>query len=176
MLIRFLTLTTAVTTISNINFMFVLRGTNQTPKIFSSMSTNFHHMGSSINDAHTILPVLNSPPSHCPHLSVFCLATLLSLSVQALSWMTNKELQKLWKNKISLKMTCTLLSFLVCLIIFQSVTQEDDHKMTFICPLLLYRDHTEKDVHLQLNPLPPLSIFVHIVANPLPSPRCGHPL
>ena len=44
--------------------------------------------------------------------------------------------------------------FLVCLFIFQSLTQEDGDKMTFKCPLLSSRDHTEKDAHLQLNLLP----------------------
>ena len=47
---------------------------------------------------------------------------------------------------------------------FHPLTQEDDDKMTFNCPLLSYRDHTEKDVHLQLNPLP---LPVHFC------PHCG---
>ena len=92
-----------------------------------------------------------------------------------LSCKTNKELKKLWTNKTSLQKTCILYSFLVCLFIFLSLTQEDDDKLTFKCPRLSYRDHTEKDVHFELNPLS-LSTFVRIVANPLPPSRCGHPL
>ena len=32
--------------------------------------------------------------------------------------------------------------------------------MTFKCPLLSYRDHTGKDAHLQLNPLPPQGAYI----------------
>jgi len=53
---------------------------------------------------------------------------------------------------------------------------EEDDKVTFKCPLLSSRDHTEKDVYIKLNPLPLLSTIVHIVVNPLSPPKCRHPL
>ena len=121
---------------------------------------------------------VSAPPSSLP-LSTpvrFLLNNPLPLSAWTLNWKTNKELHTLWENRGSLKKTCLLYLFLVCLFIFQSLTQEDDDKMTFKCPLLSSRDHSEKDVHLQLNPLlPPLPTFVRIVANPLRLPRCRYP-
>ena len=84
---------------------------------------------------------------YSPYLCQFSTPSL-PLSVQTLSWKTKKELQKLWKNENSLKKTCILYLFLVCLFIFQSITQKDDNKMTSKCPVLSCRDHTEKDVHL----------------------------
>ena len=84
-----------------------------------------------------------------------------------LSWKTKNcknhgKIKALWKRRAY----CTL--FHVCLFIFQSLTQEDDKKLTFKWHFLAYRDHTEKYFHLQLSPLPPLSTFVRIIANPLP--------
>ena len=78
-----------------------------------------------------------------------CKSALLSVRTQ--SWKTIKDLHNLWKNKNSLKN--------------KSLTQEDDDTMTLNCPLLSSRDHTEKDVHFQLRPLPPLFNFVCIVGN-----------
>ena len=98
----------------------------------------------------------------------FLLKELLPLSVRTLSRKTVEELQKLWKSKNSLKKTCILCLFLVFLFIFQSLTQEEDDKMTCKCPLLSSRDHTRKDVYLQLGLLPSLSTVVCIVASPPP--------
>ena len=100
-----------------------------------------------------------SPTSPCPRLPAFCVTT--PLSVQTLSWKTNKELQNYGKIK-TLKKTRIVYLFLVCFSIFQSSALEDDDKITFKCPLLPSRDHTEKDVHLKRNPLSP--------------PGCGYPL
>ena len=61
--------------------------------------------------------------------------------------------------------------FLFSFVIFQSLMTEDGDQITFKFPLLPQRGGcTEKDVHLQLNPLP-LSFFVRIAANP--SLLCG---
>ena len=65
-----------------------------------------------------ILPILNPPPLFA--LVRFCLTT--PPSVQTLRSETNKELQRLWKKNNSLKKTCILFLFLVCLFIFQSLT------------------------------------------------------
>lgn len=64
--------------------------------------------------------------------------------------------------------------FLACLFVFQSFKEKDDDKTTFECPLLSYRNCTEKDVHLQLSPT--LYAFARIAASPLPLLRYGHPL
>ena len=107
----------------------------------------------------------SAPSLPRPHLSAFCLAA--SGQVWTLNWKTNtEELQKQWKNKSSFKKICMLYLFLVCLFILQSLTQEDDHKMTYKCPLLSCKDHTDKDVHLQQSPSLPLSTFIRIVASP----------
>ena len=87
-------------------------------------------------------------------MSTFCLTAPFPLSVRTLIWKTSKELRKLWKNENSLKKLHILYLFLVFFFIFQSLTQGDVHKMTSKCPLLSYRDHTEKDVHLKLYPPP----------------------
>ena len=98
------------------------------------------------------------------------------LSVPTLSWKTNKKLQELWKNKSSLKKTCIVYLFRVCLFIFQSLTQEYDDKITFKCHLLSYRDYTEKSVRLQLSPPPsPYPLLSTLLLTPSP-PRCRHPL
>ena len=91
--------------------------------------------------------------------------------MRTLSWRTNKQLQKLWKNKNSLKKTCILFLFLVWLFIFPSLTQEKGNKMTFKCPLLSYRDHIEKDVHLQLNPSLPCPLLSAKLSTPSPKVR-----
>ena len=66
-----------------------------------------------------ILPIFNPPPPvrPCP-----LLLNNPPPSVQTMRSETNKELQRLWKNKNSLKKTCVLFLFLVCLFIFQSLT------------------------------------------------------
>ena len=53
-------------------------------------------------------------------------------------------------------MHTALISCFLC--ISQPSTQEDDNKITFKCPLLPSRVHTEKDVHLQPNFLSPAHI------------------
>ena len=58
----------------------------------------------------------------------------------------------------------------------QSLTEEDDHIMTFKYPFLSYRNNTEKDVHLQLNSLPPPVHFCAHCCYSLPPLRWGHPL
>ena len=107
-----------------------------------------------------------SRKSHqCTLVSSFCLTTPLPLSVWTLSWKTKNcknhgKIKALWKRQAY----CSL--FLVFSFIFQSLTQEDDDKLTFKWHLLACRDHTEKDFHLQLSPLPPLSTSVRIIASP----------
>ena len=89
---------------------------------------------------------------------LFLLSNPHPLSIQILSWKKIRELQKLWKNKISLKRYPYLTYFLFASF-FQSSMPEDDDKITFKCHLPSPKDHTEKDPHLQLNPLPPLVHF-----------------
>ena len=72
------------------------------------------------------------------------------------------------KSKNSSKKTCT--PYIFHLTIFQSLAQEDSHKMIIKFPVLSYRDYIEKDVHLQLKPSLPLSTFA------LPPQGYGHPL
>ena len=86
----------------------------------------------------------------------FLLSSSLSLSVRTLSWKTNKELQKLWRNEKSLKKICILYLVLVCLSIIQPLTEEDGNKRTIQSPLLSYRDYTENDFLLNRNPPCPL--------------------
>ena len=130
------------------------------------------HLGSIHKGCLQILLVFSCPPSPCLRLSAFCLTAFLPLSVWTLSWKTIKELQKLWENRNSLRKTCVLYFFLLCLFIAQSPTQEDGEKMTSRCPLSLPETTL---VHLHLNTLP-LSTLVRIVASPLPPPRCGNSL
>ena len=129
-------------------------------------------LGSIHKECLHILQVFSCPPSPCLRLPPFCLTAFLPLSVQTLSWKTIKELRKLWENRSSLKKTCVLYFFLLCLFIVQSPTQEDGEKMTSKCPLSLPETTL---VHLHLNTLP-LSTLVRIVASPLPPPGRGNPL
>ena len=80
------------------------------------------------------------------------------------------ELQKLWKNKYLLKKTCILYLLLVRLFIFQSLTQEDDDKMTFKCPLLSYRPHGKGCPLTAKSPPSPCLHFFALVLT-LPSPK-----
>ena len=96
----------------------------------------------------------------------FLLKKPLPQSVWALSWKTVNELQKLWKNKKSLKKTCMLCLFLASLSTFQSSTQEDGDKMTSKYPLLSSRNHTEKSVHIQLSLLPSRLLLSTLLLNP----------
>ena len=115
-----------------------------------------------------ILQVFSPPPSPCPRLSAFSLATLLSLSVRTLTWRT-KSCRNYGSIKTLLEKTCILYVFLICLFIFQSLMQQDDDNMTFKCPLLASRDYTGKDVHLQSNLLLPPVYFCPHCGSPLPS-------
>jgi len=130
--------------------MLVWRGDDLAALSSIPLNSVFFTMGSSIKDVRKFLSVFNPPPSPCLHLSALCLINVnnpLSLSVRTLSWKTRKELQKLWKNKYSFEkdMHNVLIS---CFLVFLSLTQEDNiYKITFKCPLLSSRDHTEKDVH-----------------------------
>ena len=115
------------------------------------------------------------PSSPCPHMSSFQLTTPFLCPYRRRVGRLIKELKRLWKNKSSFKETCILYIFLSCLFIFHSSKQQSQ-KITSKCPRLSSRDHNEKDVHLQLLPLPPTVTFARIVANPFPPPRCGHSL
>ena len=85
-------------------------------------------------------------------LSTFCLATSLPLSVRTLSWKTNKELQKLWENNNSLKNIHTVL-ISCCRFIFQSLTQEDSHKLP-LNALFSLTETTLKRRSTRARPLP----------------------
>ena len=122
--------------------------------------------GSSIKDARTFLQAFNPLPSFCPRLSAFCLATPL----------VSVNMQNYGKLKKSLKKRRTLYLFLASLFVFQSLAQEDNDNMNSKGPLLSYRNDTEKNIYLQLNPLPSPVQLSPNCCQPPPSPRCGHPL
>ena len=84
-----------------------------------------------------------------PPLSTFCLTS--PLPVRTDTELEEKQRATKIMEEDSLKRTCTLYLFLACLFICQRLTQEANDEMTFKCPLLSYSDHTEKDIHLQLN-------------------------
>ena len=100
-----------------------------------------------------------------PLLSAFCLTVSLPLFLRTRIWKTNKEPQKLWKNKHSVKMMPMLYLILLCLFVCQYLIREDDI-MTFKCPLLSNRHDTEKDVHIQLNPLPHCPLLSALLLTP----------
>ena len=107
-------------------------------------------------DVRAYLPVFNPlPPLFMP--LRFLLSNPLSLSVQTMSWKTkscNKHGQaKPFERKYILYL------FRVYLFVFQYLAPVDDDRRTFKCPLLSYKDHTERVVHLQLSPLPPLPLL-----------------
>ena len=89
----------------------------------------------------------------------FLLTNPPPLSVQTLSWKMNKELQELWTNKTLQErlVYCTYLLF-----------------DSLLFSIFSAGGHIERNT--PLNPLSALPTVVYIVANPLPPPRCGHPL
>ena len=103
--------------------------------------------GLSIKDFRTFCPFSTPALPLSTHVR-FLLNYRLPLFVPTPSWKTSKELQK--QQVLKKDMRTVLIS---CLLLYSLIfSQRDDDKITCIWPLLSYRDHTEKDVLLQLRP------------------------